>query len=782
MANTFTLWNLLNNRKVIVPLIQRDYAQGRKGKEYIRSSFLCEIETHLRQEDELTLDFVYGNIENDAFHPLDGQQRLTTLWLVHWYIAYKAGKLKEVKEILKHFSYETRITARDFCYELCERMADLSICENKRLSAFIQEQTWFFSDWMQDPTINSMLRTISGDLDVQSKDNIENIFCEKDIEFYWNNLTQKNLITFELMIIGSEKLPISDDLYIKMNARGKKLTDFENFKADWVSYIQNEDAFSAECDSVEHKLLNQYYPEQIDNAWTDVFWNSAMQSTAFNGNIDDIFFAFLNRFVLNQICLDRDFLASHYDSGKHVATDNQKINEIQNKFNKLYGAGLGNKKNSNDDSLIEYEGFGLYRDYLTPDSHIILDNILSQLSNQTVMDKIKSISISDFDNEDDSDIDSNNSTNEEFAFIPQRTTDGSLKATRQKERIYFHALCKFLEKPVFDQFDNWFRVVKNLIENAAVEGIESMITCLRLIDGLGTYLSNNGWQVYEFIHQYTPENLSANSRLGVQWKEEQEKAMKINAEPSFEPIIREAESYCFFNGTIRFLFTDGKGNVDWNDFALKFKNAKIRFRDKNRVSPETVKLFLEMFESFESIQELGNDSYYFTTKGYHPRNKCWKNTILGNHKLASQIHNFLQDTPCSCAKGLYSEFINSGAVEEICEKSNNYKYRYHLSRSWAVHRDYSQTDGFYVYDGRLDKNAVIKALNDAGIIELFTENKFFSQFLWGTEVWFRCNAKEYCWTVDWNGKDIIQMKDASQKYLEWTNQDYNYLLNWLQTP
>ena len=129
MANTFTLWGLLNNRKVIVPLIQRDYAQGRKGKEYIRSSFLSEIEGHLQQETELTLDFVYGNTENDAFHPLDGQQRLTTLWLVHWFVAYKTGKLKNVKNILKRFSYETRITARDFCYELCEKMADAPICQ-----------------------------------------------------------------------------------------------------------------------------------------------------------------------------------------------------------------------------------------------------------------------------------------------------------------------------------------------------------------------------------------------------------------------------------------------------------------------------------------------------------------------------------------------------------------------------------------------------------------------------------------------------------------------------
>ena len=59
------------------------------------------------------------------------------------------------------------------------------------------------------------------------------------------------------------------------------------------------------------------------------------------------------------------------------------------------------------------------------------------------------------------------------------------------------------------------------------------------------------------------------------------------------------------------------------------------------------------------------------------------------------------------------------------------------------------------------KNAIIEALNNAGIIELFEENKFYGRFLWGTEVWFRCNSKEYLWIVDWNGKDIIQMKDGT---------------------
>lgn len=36
---TFNLWKLLGEYDVVVPVIQRDYAQGRKGKEYVRKDF-----------------------------------------------------------------------------------------------------------------------------------------------------------------------------------------------------------------------------------------------------------------------------------------------------------------------------------------------------------------------------------------------------------------------------------------------------------------------------------------------------------------------------------------------------------------------------------------------------------------------------------------------------------------------------------------------------------------------------------------------------------------------
>ena len=70
-----------------IPLIQRDYAQGRDMPKvnYIRTRFVGALREALINDEPITLDFVYGEIDNNrTLIPLDGQQRLTTLFLLHW--------------------------------------------------------------------------------------------------------------------------------------------------------------------------------------------------------------------------------------------------------------------------------------------------------------------------------------------------------------------------------------------------------------------------------------------------------------------------------------------------------------------------------------------------------------------------------------------------------------------------------------------------------------------------------------------------------------------------
>jgi uncharacterized protein with ParB-like and HNH nuclease domain len=72
--------------RIEIPLIQRDYAQGRRNRRVddIRSTFLEDLHQALNGGRPIGLDFVYGEVNDGTFEPLDGQQRLTTLFLLHW--------------------------------------------------------------------------------------------------------------------------------------------------------------------------------------------------------------------------------------------------------------------------------------------------------------------------------------------------------------------------------------------------------------------------------------------------------------------------------------------------------------------------------------------------------------------------------------------------------------------------------------------------------------------------------------------------------------------------
>lgn len=80
----YDLKSLLESYRIVIPLIQRDYAQGRKDLRTteVRKQLLIDINSVLINSELPTLDlnFIYGKSHNGNFIPLDGQQRLTTLF------------------------------------------------------------------------------------------------------------------------------------------------------------------------------------------------------------------------------------------------------------------------------------------------------------------------------------------------------------------------------------------------------------------------------------------------------------------------------------------------------------------------------------------------------------------------------------------------------------------------------------------------------------------------------------------------------------------------------
>lgn len=156
----YSFWQLIADNKIEIPIIQRDYAQGRIEEFSIADKFITKIKSKLTSGNRLNLDFVYGKNQNDTIIPLDGQQRLTTLFLLHWYLAVKdEAYTDDVKSKLSKFTYETRISSQDFCkYLVNKSIPKINIGE--KLSKQIKNENWFFTTWENDPTISAMLNML----------------------------------------------------------------------------------------------------------------------------------------------------------------------------------------------------------------------------------------------------------------------------------------------------------------------------------------------------------------------------------------------------------------------------------------------------------------------------------------------------------------------------------------------------------------------------------------------------------------------------------------------
>lgn len=256
--------------KIVIPIIQRDYAQGRVDADIrrVRERFLASLYQAVTSEPT-TLDFVYGDIdEKGIMTPLDGQQRLTTLFLLHWYAAKKDSIPESECDCLRRFGYETRYSARDFC----ELLLSFTPTFSRPISKEIIDQAWFPLDWRKDPTISSMLVML---------DAIDEVFA--DVLDLWQKLNS-SAITFYFLPI--REMGLTDELYIKMNSRGKPLTPFEHFKAEMEHELRLVDEGTAKS-----------IIKKVDIDWTELLWPYRGD----NNIIDDEFLRYF-KFICDVIC------------------------------------------------------------------------------------------------------------------------------------------------------------------------------------------------------------------------------------------------------------------------------------------------------------------------------------------------------------------------------------------------------------------------------------------------------------------------------------------------
>lgn len=276
---TVTFESFIKKHGIEIPAIQRDYVQGRGfsiEEQDKREAFVTKLINAISNETNKPchLEFIYGSINatSQNFIPLDGQQRLTTLFILHWVVwnmsSDEAKKYYPLNEIFG-FKYETRLSSLAFCQNIvCREL--LHVEGAKNLGQKLKGQPWFSEDWKYDPTIIAMISMINF---IEEK--LLNYSVE-DISAMLERLcSDSNVISFDELNMTDYDL--TDSLYIKMNARGKQLTPFENWKSEFIKFLETEfgDEEYIKADksrTSESYSYKDYFCYSIEHQWTDLFW------------------------------------------------------------------------------------------------------------------------------------------------------------------------------------------------------------------------------------------------------------------------------------------------------------------------------------------------------------------------------------------------------------------------------------------------------------------------------------------------------------------------------
>lgn len=275
-AGKYSVKELFINRyvqQIIIPEIQRDYVWGeeqvigllnsiKKDFELFKTAQTPKIETpdndlkiafetfYKKRNNGSNIGFIYAYNDDQYsgnYFLIDGQQRITTIFLMLLVLASKNERLKEkfkktylIDGLLK-LDYKVRESAHHFL----QQFTALALKGNTDFT----NQNWYYSNkYDSDTTIKSL---------------IANFYSIQ--EYYENNLPN-NLEAFyeyiedyvEFWYFDTNISEQGEELYIYMNARGEQMQANENIKADLLSKL----------DTTEEK--NKY--GKLWEDWQDYFW------------------------------------------------------------------------------------------------------------------------------------------------------------------------------------------------------------------------------------------------------------------------------------------------------------------------------------------------------------------------------------------------------------------------------------------------------------------------------------------------------------------------------
>jgi len=706
MSNKTTFLSFAQNKKIEIPIFQRDYAQGRNDEttDKIRKDFVSSLIEALDKNTPIELDFIYGREVDNTITLIDGQQRLTTLFLLHWYLAQRIGKIDAFKNI--KFSYATRDYAKDFTAKLTIG-EDFKIDFTQATSTELKDKNWFYDDWQHDPTVSGMLNML---------DEIHKQLRDKTIEHYWS-LLEQGIITFYWLDLEEHQL--TDELYLKMNARGKQLSKVENFKASLVKRINDE-----QWENEEN--IEKTFSYKMDTAYTDLFWQYRGDQTVIdNGAMN--FFAGM-AMIAHAL---RDKSDEESEENKRI------IDRIQKLFNTPLSVVASDYFSKED-----FKRLKDFLDFYSESKNLTIDTSLWKYFTDT----------------------------HEKTFFEIFIRDN--KAT-YPQRVFFYALTQlFIEVKDNVKREDFIRVVRNIIENASIS-VDTFAGAIKLMQEL---LKGS-----KDIYSYLSKTVIQSKFASYQVKQEIDKAKRIVADSQWKEAIWEAEDHLMFKGDIGFLLLKTENNLDL--FKKRYEVAKEMFdengvKGKYRENALLLRALISRFDSWKLLFDINYDLTAYNWKSYilktiykEKENDITKHflTLLDNEdKLEAFIKDdsslqqgYWSDEDFRIRKNTHINLYQTELLAAICEICNERflkeSYRYFYLHIYNGRKD----NRYFVY--RKQHEILAKAIED-GIITTEQQLEVNGEkipFFWGQDINFNYNNEEYTWVysdkkITKNGQDCTE--------------------------
>lgn len=681
-----TFWGLINQKEIVIPKLQRDYVQGQSVNDSIRKDFLQSIKSALDNPDSnyMVLDFIYGMSDGNKFIPIDGQQRLTALWILHWYLAYRCDKLKNSKELLSKFHYQTRSSSN----RVFKKLLDIDTPQDQSVGIVkhIIDQSWFHNEYLHDPTVTSLLAVL-GDED----NSIESLFRgkkEEELKGYLEMLTDSGKCPIFFFLLDIDDNGLSDDIYIKMNARGEMLDNLEKIKVDLLHIIKGTDLYDKVAIAFDNEWLLPFCPENKDD------WDTV--------DFDELFYVFILRFYFSYYALKHNNNTALCEALYQRITNDDNIKKYHSLLQfKVSSADLGESYEFDNQFVADFNSFmkkflKFFKDYKNN----------TGIPTTWYLRKTK-----------------------ELHFLPAFSQkEIEVERLSQIQMIVFSMIVKFF----MDSQDNssideeyiklkrWLRVVWNIVsivdkngENV-IRSIGSMVSAINVLKAFDSH------DIYGSLSNYCCNNMIDSSAVQRHILEEKIKAEIIQSDPAkWEENLIRAEGMNNLEGDISFLYHDGEGKVAWDCFEKKSNSYYKYFNGDQANSLSRFSAFICCF-SEDKLKELCDcDIFLWEDKDL----LSWR-CMLNNPNMRHAVHHFLSLDGELIPDELHKRIISAFIIKMEHVGKELYKdqvfLKYDDRYGFFVYRYYGHTSKcLSIYGGPID-NAICWNLEE------YLENKHYS--------------------------------------------------------